>query len=146
MYHALIGYNAKMTLAVPLRHLENKVEYQLKDKYNMTQLKICRQAAMTAIQCYLLPFFTTTNITEFIIGQIVRPYQGMLGFEKRIESMRYVPFSKTETTIKYLHFKIMLWKSSTKNGLKLYLKGYLRFTSNALITLSFHKMISSQML
>jgi hypothetical protein len=42
---------------------------------------------------------------EFVLGQIVRPYQGMLGREKRIENMRYVPFGKNETTINYFELQ-----------------------------------------
>lgn len=42
-----------------------------------------------------------TQYHEFILSQIVRPYQKTLGFEKRIESMRYVPSGKNETTFNY---------------------------------------------
>lgn len=38
---------------------------------------------------------------EFILGQILRPYQGMLGLEKRIEFMTYVTFGKNEKTFNY---------------------------------------------
>lgn len=39
--------------------------------------------------------------SEFVLRQIVRPFQGMLGFEKRIEIIRYVPFGENETSINY---------------------------------------------
>ena len=51
---------------------------------------------------------------NFILDHIVRPYQSMLGFSKRIENMRYVPFGKNETTINYFElqnyaFEEKLW-------------------------------------
>jgi hypothetical protein len=51
---------------------------------------------------------------EFILGQIVRPYQSMLGFEKRIESMRYVPFGKNETTFNYFVLANYAWEEQYK--------------------------------
>ena len=51
---------------------------------------------------------------EFVLGQIVRPYQGMLGFEKRIENMRYVPFGKNETTINYFTLQNYAWEEKYK--------------------------------
>lgn len=52
---------------------------------------------------------------EFILGQIVRPYQGMLGFEKRIESMRYVPFGKNATTFNYFLLINYAWEEQYKD-------------------------------
>ena len=51
---------------------------------------------------------------DFVLGQIVRPYQGMLGFKKRIESMRYVPFGKNETTINYFTLQNYAWEEQYK--------------------------------
>ncbi len=51
---------------------------------------------------------------EFVLGQIVRPYQGMLGREKRIENMRYVPFVKNETTINYFELQNYAWEEQYK--------------------------------
>lgn len=35
-----------------------------------------------------------TQYTQFIIEQVVRPYQGMLGYDKRIERLMFVPTSE----------------------------------------------------
>ena len=51
---------------------------------------------------------------EFVLGQIVRPYQGMLGREKRIENMRYVPFGKNERTINYFELQNYAWEEQYK--------------------------------
>lgn len=51
---------------------------------------------------------------EFILSEIIRPYQGMLGFEKRIEEIRYVPFGKNETTFNYFTLVNYAWEDQYK--------------------------------
>ena len=51
---------------------------------------------------------------EFILSHIVRPYQTMIGREKRIEGMRYKPFGKNETTINYFELQNYAWEEQYK--------------------------------
>ena len=51
---------------------------------------------------------------EFILSQIVRPYQRGLGREKRVEAMRYKPFGKNETTINYFELQNYAWEEQYK--------------------------------
>jgi hypothetical protein len=51
---------------------------------------------------------------EFILTHIVRPYQTMIGREKRVEGMRYKPFGKNETTINYFELQNYAWEEQYK--------------------------------
>ena len=45
-------------------------------------------------------FIRNEQYHNFILSQVLRPLQGMLGFEKTIEDIRYKPFGKNATTVK----------------------------------------------
>lgn len=53
---------------------------------------------------------------EFILSQVVRPYQGMLGREKRIENLRYVPFGGGETSFNYFELQNYAWEFEMLNA------------------------------
>ena len=47
---------------------------------------------------------------NFVLSQIVRPMQGMLGIEKRVEDLRYKPFGKNDTTLNYFELQNWVWE------------------------------------
>lgn len=55
---------------------------------------------------------------EFILTHVVRPYQGMLGREKTITHLRYVPFGDNETGLNYFELQNYAWEAKYEEWFK----------------------------